>query len=80
MERGLISAPEFLNLTLPRFLGGIPNTNGLKPHPSIGLKLMNTALGISICIYLLITFGIVLWARGKVETSEDFMVAGRRLP
>ena len=29
--------------------------------------------------YLLLLFGLSLWGQRKVQTSEDFLVAGRRL-
>ena len=29
--------------------------------------------------YLLLTLGIAIWARGKIHSAEDFIVAGRRL-
>jgi Na+/proline symporter len=37
---------------------------------------MTTAVG----VYLVGLFGVGFWARGRVETHEDYIVAGRRLP
>lgn len=37
-------------------------------------------LGSSIVIYLLVMYGISYYAQGQVHNSEDFLVAGRRLP
>ncbi len=34
----------------------------------------------AICIYLLGLFCVGLWARGRIESAEDYIVAGRRLP
>ncbi len=38
-----------------------------------------SALGIAIIVYVGALFGVALWANGRVETHEDFLVAGRRL-
>ncbi|MEM7234817.1 MAG: sodium:solute symporter family protein [Planctomycetota bacterium] len=41
---------------------------------------METTLAISMIVYTVVLFGISLWARKNIATSEDFVVAGRRLP
>jgi len=37
-------------------------------------------LGITVVAYVVIMFAVSLWARGRIETEEDYLVAGRRLP
>jgi len=41
---------------------------------------MQTALLISLLVYLVIMIGIALWAKTQIKDEEDFIVAGRRLP
>ena len=41
---------------------------------------MRVALATAIGIYLLGLLGLALWARGRIHSEEDFLVAGRRLP
>ncbi len=38
------------------------------------------ALGITIGIYVVLIYALSLWARYKIRNSEDYVVAGRRLP
>lgn len=45
--------------------------------PAAGLApLLATAL----VVYTLVLFAIALWSRGRIRNSEDYLVAGRRLP
>lgn len=37
-------------------------------------------LAIALGVYLVVMLAIGFWARGKIDTHEDFLVAGRRLP
>lgn len=37
-------------------------------------------LGIILVLYVLVMFGISIWAQGQIKNREDFLVAGRRLP
>lgn len=37
-------------------------------------------LGGSLVVYLVVMYAIAAWAQTRIETSEDFLVAGRRLP
>lgn len=39
-----------------------------------------TMLGLAMGLYLAVMLGIALWTREKVHSTEDFLVAGRRLP
>ncbi|MFH1726039.1 MAG: sodium:solute symporter family protein [Elusimicrobiota bacterium] len=41
---------------------------------------MQTALTISIGAYLVVMFGVALWAQRHIKDEGDFIVAGRRLP
>ena len=41
---------------------------------------LQTILAITVVLYAALMLAIGWWARGRVETSEDFLVAGRRLP
>ncbi len=41
---------------------------------------LSTILAITVVAYAALMLAIGWWARGRVETSEDFLVAGRRLP
>lgn len=41
---------------------------------------MTTALGVAMGIYLLCLLVVSLWSATRIQTSEDFIVAGRRLP
>lgn len=41
---------------------------------------LSTILAVTVVAYAALMLAIGWWARGKVETSEDFLVAGRRLP
>ncbi len=34
----------------------------------------------SICLYLLLNLGVGLWASRRIKNTEDFVLAGRRLP
>lgn len=36
--------------------------------------------GLSIIVYLVFMFALAIWANKQVHTTEDFLVAGRRLP
>ncbi len=37
-------------------------------------------LGITLVVYVIAAFGLSFWARGKIHSAEDYVVAGRRLP
>lgn len=39
-----------------------------------------TVLAVVLSGYVVALFAIALWARGKIHTAEDYLVAGRRLP
>jgi Na+/proline symporter len=41
---------------------------------------LQTTLGVTVILYTLLMLAISWWSRGKVTTTEDFLVAGRRLP
>lgn len=36
-------------------------------------------LAIALIVYVVVLFGVALYSRGRVETAEDYLVAGRRL-
>lgn len=38
------------------------------------------ALGITLILYVLVMFGISIWAQRRIKDQDDFLVAGRRLP
>ena len=37
------------------------------------------ALAVALVVYVVALFGVALYSRGKVESAEDYLVAGRRL-
>jgi Na+/proline symporter len=37
-------------------------------------------LAVALAVYLAVMLGIGVWARGRIGSNEDFLVAGRRLP
>ncbi|PRQ01236.1 sodium:solute symporter family protein [Enhygromyxa salina] len=41
---------------------------------------LSTILAITVIAYAALMLGIGWWARGRVESTEDFLVAGRKLP
>lgn len=41
---------------------------------------LSSILAVTVVAYALLMLAIGWWARGRVETSEDFLVAGRKLP
>ena len=41
---------------------------------------LQTTLAVTVILYTLLMLAISWWSRGKVSTTEDFLVAGRRLP
>lgn len=41
---------------------------------------LQTLLAVTLVAYTLVMLGISWWSRGKINSSEDFIVAGRRLP
>lgn len=41
---------------------------------------LQTLLAIAVVLYTVLMLGISWWSRGKVTSTEDFLVAGRRLP
>lgn len=41
---------------------------------------LSTILAVTVVAYAALMLAIGWWARGKVETNEDFLVAGRKLP
>ena len=41
---------------------------------------LQTLLAVTVVLYTLLMLAISWWSRGKVNTTEDFLVAGRRLP
>jgi len=46
----------------------------------IGSLSLSTILAITVVAYAALMLAIGWWARGQVETNEDFLVAGRKLP
>lgn len=36
-------------------------------------------LGAALCAFVVAMFGIAVWSRGRIQTLEDYLVAGRRL-
>jgi SSS family solute:Na+ symporter len=45
--------------------------------PRTGLEAIDFVM---VGVYLLVTFGIVVWSSRKQDTTEDFFLAGRRMP
>ncbi len=43
-------------------------------------NLLSSMLIFAICFYLLINLGVGLWASKRIHNTEDFVLAGRRLP
>lgn len=41
---------------------------------------MRGILAITVVAYVVVMFGVSIWARTRIETEEDYLVAGRRLP
>lgn len=41
---------------------------------------LQSLLAVTVVLYTLLMLAISWWSRGKVNTTEDFLVAGRRLP
>ena len=41
---------------------------------------MRLILGVTIGVYLIVIFALVIRARQRVKNEEDYIVAGRRLP
>ena len=41
---------------------------------------LQNALAVTMVIYLIVIFAISLWSRGQIHNSEDYLVAGGRLP
>lgn len=39
-----------------------------------------TALGVALALFVVVMFAIGFWARGRINSVEDYLVAGRRLP
>jgi Na+/proline symporter len=37
-------------------------------------------LGVTVVMYVVASFALSFWARGRIESAEDYVVAGRRLP
>jgi SSS family solute:Na+ symporter len=37
-------------------------------------------LGVTIVVYVAVMFAISFWVQGRIQSTEDFIVAGRRLP
>ena len=37
-------------------------------------------LGTTLVVYVVLAFGLSFWARGRIASAEDYVVAGRRLP
>lgn len=37
-------------------------------------------LGAALATYTLLLFAVAVWSRGRIRDSEDYLVAGRRLP
>jgi Na+/proline symporter len=37
-------------------------------------------LGATLVVYVVAAFGLSFWARGRIQSAEDYVVAGRRLP
>ena len=37
-------------------------------------------IGLTLCLYVIAVFGLAFFAQGRIQTAEDFLVAGRRLP
>jgi len=40
----------------------------------------SSALAILLAVYVIAMFAIAFWARGRIHSAEDYLVAGRRLP
>lgn len=40
----------------------------------------SSVLGALLLLYVVAMFAIAFWARGRIHTAEDYLVAGRRLP
>ena len=41
---------------------------------------LQTLLAVAVILYTVLMLAISWWSRGKVTSTEDFLVAGRRLP
>lgn len=41
---------------------------------------LSSVLAVTVVVYAFVMLAIGWWARGRVETNEDFLVAGRKLP
>lgn len=65
---------------MPRCRSGIRSIFGGSNRSAVDPVNLSTILAITVVAYAVLMLAIGWWARGRVETSEDFLVAGRKLP
>src|SRR5690606_16185433 len=55
-------------------------SDGARPHGWTLVDAHRELLAVLLVIYFIVMLGIGAWAQGRIHDSEDYLVAGRRLP